>query len=368
MRSDADALEPRTRRSSDDVASADGSFGLSGRQVELLAGDLQGDGRRGRRRGAGADARRGIACSTGTSSTRWQRSRRARRSCRGPIGSPTVGTSLPGDRTSWRRPSPPATTRFMDSRDGPTGGWVSTNASRAVLSLPLHPRAGYPFALALRTEYALGADGLTVRTAARNVGRGPAPHGAGFHPYLTVGADELDRARLQVPATTRLELDERGIPTGRRLAPDGGEHDLGTPRAIGTTRLETGVRRSPARRGRPRPGPPGVRRRRPGGHAWDGRGAPLRDDPHRRRPAGRGTAAALARRRADDLLAQRARDRRGCPDARARRGVRERLGITQADPHQRRIEIATGSGKSARPCRMGSGAAVAPVLLRQRGV
>lgn len=108
------------------------------------------------------------------------------------------------------------------------------DASRAVLSLSLNPQAGYPFALALRTECALGVDGLPVRTAARNVDSGPAPYGAGIHPYLTVGADEFERARLQVPATTRLELDERGIPTERRLALDGGEHDFGTPRATGT--------------------------------------------------------------------------------------------------------------------------------------
>jgi len=112
-------------------------------------------------------------------------------------------------------------------------------SSRAVLSLLLHPQAGYPFALAVETEYTLDGEGLTVRTAARNVGREAAPYGAGFHPYLTVGTDKVDSARLLVPATTRLELDERGIPTGRRLALGGGEHDFRTPRAIGPTKLDT---------------------------------------------------------------------------------------------------------------------------------
>ena len=111
--------------------------------------------------------------------------------------------------------------------------------SRAVLSLLLHPHAGYPFALALQTEYTLDAEGLTVRSAARNIGREAAPYGAGFHPYLTAGTEKVDSARLRVPATTRLELDERGIPTGQRLALDGGEDDFRMPRPIGPTKLDT---------------------------------------------------------------------------------------------------------------------------------
>jgi len=112
-------------------------------------------------------------------------------------------------------------------------------SSRAVLSVLLHPQAGYPFALALQTEYTLDTEGLAVRTVARNVGRDAAPYGAGFHPYLTVGTDKVDSARLQVPAATRLELDERGIPTGQRLALDDGKEDFRMPRAIGPTNLDT---------------------------------------------------------------------------------------------------------------------------------
>ncbi len=112
-------------------------------------------------------------------------------------------------------------------------------SSSAQLSLMLHPQAGYPFALALETDYMLDAKGLTVRTKARNVGRETAPYGVGFHPYITAGTHAVDCAQLQVPATIRLELDERGIPTGRRLAVDGGEYDFRQPRAIGSTKLDT---------------------------------------------------------------------------------------------------------------------------------
>ena len=55
----------------------------------------------------------------------------------------------------------------------------------------LQPRAGYPFSLRLRIEYALDGDGLTVRTIAENVGDRAAPFGAGFHPYVARHADDV---------------------------------------------------------------------------------------------------------------------------------------------------------------------------------
>ena len=113
------------------------------------------------------------------------------------------------------------------------------DSSSARLSLMLHPQAGYPFTLALETDYTLDATGLTVRTRARNAGSEIAPYGVGFHPYITVGTDAIDEARLRVPATTRLELDERGIPTGKRVAVDGSESDFRALRAIGSTKLDT---------------------------------------------------------------------------------------------------------------------------------
>lgn len=119
--------------------------------------------------------------------------------------------------------------------------WQVTQLKRssARLSLMLHPQAGYPFTLALETDYTLDSTGLTVCTKARNAGSEMAPYGVGFHPYITVGTDAIDAAKLQVPATTRLELDERGIPTGRRVAVDGSEYDFRKLRTIGSTQLDT---------------------------------------------------------------------------------------------------------------------------------
>ncbi len=103
----------------------------------------------------------------------------------------------------------------------------------------LHPTPGYPWRVDLRLEYRLARDGLAVTTSATNRGDGPAPFGIGFHPYLTVGADRIDTARLTLPATNRVVTDARGLPTGERFAVAGTEYDFRAGRAIGPTRLDT---------------------------------------------------------------------------------------------------------------------------------
>jgi aldose 1-epimerase len=108
---------------------------------------------------------------------------------------------------------------------------------RVVLEHLLNPQPGYPFTLALRVEYALGGDGLTVRTEATNLGGGACPYGAGAHPYLTVSAAQVDDVTLSVPAETVLEADERGLPVGSQPV-DGTELDFRMPRKIGSVRLD----------------------------------------------------------------------------------------------------------------------------------
>jgi aldose 1-epimerase len=115
-----------------------------------------------------------------------------------------------------------------------------------ILSCRVFPTPAYPFELELRIEYRLGRDGLAVTTTATNMGRGPLPFGLGFHPYLTVGTAQVDTAVLGLPATERLVLDERALPTGEVRPVAGTEFDFGAGRAIGPTRLDTaftGLRR-----------------------------------------------------------------------------------------------------------------------------
>jgi aldose 1-epimerase len=106
-----------------------------------------------------------------------------------------------------------------------------------VVEYALHPQPGYPFALALTIEYALGDEGLSVRTTATNIGPTACPYGGGAHPYVSVGTASVDSAILRAPARTVLYSDERGLPV-REAPVEGTEYDFRRPRPIGPTRLD----------------------------------------------------------------------------------------------------------------------------------
>ncbi len=116
---------------------------------------------------------------------------------------------------------------------------LEKDAHQVRMGLELHQQPGYPFSLQLEIGYRLGAGGLTVETRARNVGADPLPFGAGHHPYLSVGTERVDEALLRVPALSRLEVDERLIPTGRAMPVRGTEYNFLEPRAIGEVKLDT---------------------------------------------------------------------------------------------------------------------------------
>jgi aldose 1-epimerase len=116
---------------------------------------------------------------------------------------------------------------------------LSSTPSRLVMGLVLHARDGYPFVLSLRVAYTLTPSGLRVRQSARNLGAVPAPYGAGFHPYLTVGTPRIDECILRLPARTSFLVNARMIPTGR-AGVAGTPLDFREPRAIGDSVMDTG--------------------------------------------------------------------------------------------------------------------------------
>lgn len=124
-----------------------------------------------------------------------------------PVDEPATGSAIHG-LTRW-------------------ANWTVAEAAeaRCAMALRLHPRPGYPFALDLRIDYALGEGGLEVRLTAANRGDAPAPFGAGFHPYLLAGAERVDDLAVTLPAERWLPADGRGIPTGEHR-PVAGELDL----------------------------------------------------------------------------------------------------------------------------------------------
>jgi aldose 1-epimerase len=118
-------------------------------------------------------------------------------------------------------------------------GWRLERRDEHAVTLAhdLHPQPGYPFALALRVDYSLSADGLRVVTSATNAGGSPCPFGAGAHPYVFPGVSTIDQATLSLPARRVLRVDERGIPTGSTEV-DATDLDFRQARPIGTVRLD----------------------------------------------------------------------------------------------------------------------------------
>jgi aldose 1-epimerase len=106
------------------------------------------------------------------------------------------------------------------------------------VEIVLLPQPGYPFSLRLRHDYALDAHGLTVSTTATNIGDNPLPYGLGFHPYLTVGSDQLDADLVTVPAQTWLQVDERGLPSSWASV-TATPYDFRDARAVGDQALDT---------------------------------------------------------------------------------------------------------------------------------
>jgi aldose 1-epimerase len=112
-------------------------------------------------------------------------------------------------------------------------------ADEITLNHVLLGRPGFPFCLEFSVHYRVdAASGLQVSVTATNVGSQPAPYGTGCHPYLTTGASIIDGCQLELPASSWLPADDRGIPQGQRKDVTGTLFDFRTPRPIGDTRLD----------------------------------------------------------------------------------------------------------------------------------
>lgn len=119
--------------------------------------------------------------------------------------------------------------------------WDLIQASSQAVRLGhvLWPQPGYPFTLVLEVFYELSDLGLRVTLTAENAGQGPAPYGAGQHPYVRPELANVDGSVLRLPAETWLETDDHQIPTGRVLSVADTQYDFRSPRTIGPTRLDT---------------------------------------------------------------------------------------------------------------------------------
>jgi aldose 1-epimerase len=110
-----------------------------------------------------------------------------------------------------------------------------TSAHGITLSHRLREREGYPFALDVAVGYELDSSGVVVTLRATNAGTERAPFGAGLHPYLILNGD----ITLQVPAHTRVPVDDRLLPTGPPTSVSGTDLDFRHARRLGDQRLDT---------------------------------------------------------------------------------------------------------------------------------
>lgn len=108
---------------------------------------------------------------------------------------------------------------------------------RLVLGCEIAPQPAYPWRLALEVAYSVAARQVLVEVSAENRSAVPAPFGFGAHPYLAPGPGGVDECSLQVPASRRLLLDERGLPTGAEDV-TGGSYDFRSARPLAGVRLD----------------------------------------------------------------------------------------------------------------------------------
>ena len=137
-----------------------------------------------------------------------------------PVDEPELGTALHG---------------FVAFQE-----WEIVEAEKAsvLLRTLIAPRYSYPWTLVASARYHLDADrGLLIKLSATNVGRGTAPFGVGFHPYLAASGARADELELTIPADIAYEADEHLIPVAARDVASLGL-DFRTPRIIASTRLD----------------------------------------------------------------------------------------------------------------------------------
>lgn len=109
---------------------------------------------------------------------------------------------------------------------------------RVVLRGEIHPQHGYPFRLTHQVTYELDGDGaLSVHQQLTNHSPRSAPVAFGAHPFLRIGQVPSEDLTLTLSAGTRLESDDRKIPTGS-VAVDGTATDFRAGRRVGTGLLD----------------------------------------------------------------------------------------------------------------------------------
>lgn len=117
---------------------------------------------------------------------------------------------------------------------------IDKQADAVTNRVRIYPQHGWPGTLEATITHRLGAQGLTVRVEATNIGPEDLPFGYGAHPYLTVGESIVDDVALTVPAASYLEVDDRLLPV-RISSVAGTAYDLRGGPVLGSVNLDTAL-------------------------------------------------------------------------------------------------------------------------------
>lgn len=105
------------------------------------------------------------------------------------------------------------------------------------LSVDIPPQHGYPFFVRHEVTYSAHDAGVRVDQRVTNIGTGRAPVALGAHPYLRVGNESVDDLSIELPAASRVLVDNRNNATG--AAPVDEATDLRRPRTVRDLDLDT---------------------------------------------------------------------------------------------------------------------------------
>jgi aldose 1-epimerase len=117
---------------------------------------------------------------------------------------------------------------------------IDKQADAVTNRVRIYPQHGWPGTLEATITHRVGAQGLTVRVEATNIGTEDLPFGYGAHPYLTVGESTVDDVALTVPAASYLEVDDRLLPV-RISSVAGTAYDLRGGPVLGSVNLDTAL-------------------------------------------------------------------------------------------------------------------------------
>ncbi|MET1052338.1 MAG: aldose 1-epimerase family protein [Mycetocola sp.] len=108
------------------------------------------------------------------------------------------------------------------------------------LEARVFPQTGYPFLLDTAVTYRLVDAGVEVTHTITNLSDAPAPVAIGAHPFVTIGDVEPEDLIVTVHVDTRIETDDRSLPTGEETPVDGTPTDLRGGVRLGALEIDAG--------------------------------------------------------------------------------------------------------------------------------